>query len=61
MELKNKITDYLGKILDYIWFLYYLWPVQYIYNNGNVFLGKDFQEMLESYSIELKAITIKNL
>ena len=42
VKTKNKIVDYIGILLDYTQFLYYLRPVQAIFNNSNEFIGKDF-------------------
>ena len=59
-EIKNKSAEHAGKTLDHVWFSRYLRPVQCACNNRNEFLGKDFQEILESYGIEPKPITVKN-
>jgi len=60
VEIKNKIAKHIGIMLDRIWFSRYPRPVQCIYDNGNEFLGKDFQEILESYGVEGIVTTIKN-
>ena len=59
-EIKNKSAEHKEKTLDYVWFSCYLRPVQCKCDNGNEFLSNDFQEILESYSIEPKPTTVKN-
>ena len=51
-EIKNKTELTLAKILDNIWFCRYPCPVECIYNNGNEILGREFQEMLDSYRVK---------
>ena len=45
---------------DRKWICRYLRPVKVIHDQGTDFMGEEFQEMLRSYGIQSKPITIKN-
>ena len=60
IETKNKTAEYIGVLLDHAWFSRYPRLVQATFNNSNEFLGKDFKEILNSYSVMPKSTTIKN-
>ena len=42
------------------WLCRYPRPQKVIHNNGNEFMGCEFQELLDSYGIEVKPTTVKN-
>ena len=60
VQVQNKTAEHIGIMLDRTWFSRYPRPVRCIYDNGNEFLGKDFQEMLDSYGVKGIATTVKN-
>jgi len=60
VEIPDKTAETAGKKLDQVWLCRYPRPVRCIYDNGSEFLGKDFQEMLESMGIEAVPTTVKN-
>jgi hypothetical protein len=49
-----------AKILDQTWFCRYPRPRRCISDNGNEFLGKEFQELLQSYGVKSVSTTVKN-
>ena len=61
VETKNKTVDHIGILLDYTQFSKYPRLVQAIFDNSNKFLGKDFREILDSYSVIPKLTIVKNM
>jgi hypothetical protein len=59
-EVKDKTAVTAATVLDRVWLCRYPRPVECIYDNGNEFLGREFQEMLESYNIKPTPTTVKN-
>jgi RNase H-like domain found in reverse transcriptase/Integrase zinc binding domain len=59
-EIRNKTYEGTAKILDQTWFCRYPRPKRCISDNGNEFLGKEFQELLQSYGVKSVATTVKN-
>jgi transposase InsO family protein len=59
-EIWNKTPEGTAKILDQTWFFRYPRPKRCISDNGNEFLGKEFQELLLSYGVKSVATTFKN-
>ena len=59
-EVKSKAAEVTAVTFDQQWLCRYPRPKRVIFDNGNEFLGKDFQELLESYGIEAVPTTIKN-
>ena len=49
-----------SKIFDREWLCRYARPRKVVHDNGNAFMGCEFQELLESYGIESKPTTVKN-
>ncbi|GKY94846.1 hypothetical protein MPSEU_000449600 [Mayamaea pseudoterrestris] len=60
MEVKDKTADHIAQTFDRCWLCRYPRPVECIFDNGNEFLGRGFQEMLESFGIEPTPTTVKN-
>jgi hypothetical protein len=60
VEIPNKQAKTTAKKLDQTWFCRYPRPERCIFDNGNEFLGKEFQEMLESYGVKAVPTTVKN-
>jgi transposase InsO family protein len=59
-EIKDKISEGTAKIFDQTWFCHYPNPKRCISDNGNEFLGKEFQELLQSYGVKSVTTTVKN-
>jgi hypothetical protein len=59
-EVKDKASEGTAKILDQTWFCLYPRPKRCISDNGNEFLSKEFQELLQSYGGKSVPITVKN-
>jgi hypothetical protein len=51
-EIKDKTAAETSKILDQVWFCCYPCPLCCIIDNGNEFLGTEFQELLRLYGIQ---------
>jgi hypothetical protein len=58
-EIRNKTSEGTARILDQTWFCRYPRPKRCISVNGNEFLGKEFQELLQSYGVKSVAPTVK--
>ena len=56
----NKSAPAAANALDNQWLCRYPRPVYCIHDNGNEFLGLEFQELLQSYGIISKPTTVKN-
>jgi transposase InsO family protein len=59
-EIKDKTSKGTAKILDQTWFCRYPRPKRCISDNGNEFLGKEFQELLQYYGVKSVPTTVKN-
>jgi hypothetical protein len=59
-EIKDKTAEATAKILDQTWFCRYPRPKRCISDNGNEFLGKEFQELLQSYGVKSVPTTVRN-
>lgn len=46
--------------LDSVWFCRYPRPRRCIYDNGNEFVGTEFQELLQSFDVKAVPTTVKN-
>ena len=60
VELPNKQAHTTAILLDRTWFSRYPRPMQITYDNGKEFLGKEFQEMIQSFGIDPAPTTVKN-
>ena len=58
--IKNKKASEIARLVDSNWFCRYPRPLYCIHDNGGEFIGKEFEEMLESYGIASKPTTVKN-
>ena len=56
----SKDAENVALTLDRTWFSRYPRPSYCLHDNGNEFLGNEFQELLRSYGIESKPTTVKN-
>ena len=61
VEIPNIQSVTCALLLDRTWFSRYPRSKRCIFDNGNEFLGKNFQEMLESYEVGTVPTTVKNL
>ncbi|MGH7973972.1 MAG: hypothetical protein ACREBR_00500 [bacterium] len=60
IEIPDKNARTVAIMLDRHWFCRYPRPLFCTYDNGNEFLGFEFQEMLDSYGVLTKPTTIRN-
>ena len=60
VETPNKSAKMTAKKLDQTWFCRYPRPERCIFDNGNEFLGTEFQKMLESHGVTAAPTTVKN-
>jgi len=60
VEIPNKGSETTALLVDRTWFSRYPRPQRCIFDNGNEFLGKEFQDMLKSYGIAPVPTTVKN-
>ena len=60
VEVPNKGAETTSLLLDLIWLSRYPRPMQCIFDNGSEFLGKEFQELLESFGITPVPTTVRN-
>lgn len=60
MELNPKTAENAAYVLDRQWFCRYPRPHRCIFDNGREFLGREFQELLESYGVQPIPTTVKN-
>jgi transposase InsO family protein len=59
-KIRNKTSKGTAKKKDQTLFCRYPRPKRCISDNGNEFLGKEFQELLQSYGVKSVATTVKN-
>jgi transposase InsO family protein len=59
-EIKDNTAAETAKILDQVWFCCYPRPLRCITDNGNEFLGTEFQELLRYYGVQPLHTTIEN-
>ena len=57
---KTKESIEISEVFDSQWFCRYPRPVRVIHDNGNEFIGMEFQQMLSSYGIKSVATSVKN-
>ena len=58
--IHNMTAKHIAHAFDRSWLCRYPRPSKCIYDNGSEFIGREFQEMLESYSIQPAPTTVKN-
>ena len=56
----DKEAASIARLFDQEWLCRYPRPARVIHDNGNEFLGAEFQEMLHSFDITPKPTTVKN-
>jgi hypothetical protein len=56
---RNKTSYHISLLFDSGWLCHYLRPARVVNDNGNEFVGQEFQEPLESYGIHPVATTIR--
>ena len=59
-SIPNKESSTISRIFDDEWLCRYPRPRRVIYDAGGEFTGNEFTELLDSYGIEKKPVTIKN-
>ncbi len=57
---QNGSSYHIAILFDSEWFCCYPRPAKVVYENGNGFLGHEFQEMLQIYGIKPVATTVRN-
>ena len=57
---KMKESIEISEVFDSQWLCRYPRPVRVIHDNGNEFIGMEFQQMLSSYGIRSVATSVKN-
>ncbi len=57
---KNKTSYHITILFDSEWLCRYPRPARVVYDNGNKFLGQEFQELLQSYGIKGVSTTVRN-
>jgi transposase InsO family protein len=60
IAIRNKTSYHISILFDGEWLCCYPRPVKVIFDNGNEFLGQEFQELLQSYNITAVPTTVKN-
>jgi hypothetical protein len=60
IEIPNKSAKTAARKLNQAWLTRYPRPERCIFDNGNEFLGKDFQDQLETHGIKAVPTTVKN-
>ena len=60
VEIPNKSAKTTARKLNQMWLTRYPRPERCIFDNGNEFLGQDFQNQLIAYGIEAVPTTVKN-
>lgn len=61
ITLEDKTSDNVAKKFDTVWLCWYSRPAKCIYDNDTEFIDKEFQEILDAYSIKAVITTVKNL
>jgi hypothetical protein len=59
VAIKNKTSHHIATLFDGDWLYRYPRPAKVVFDNGNEFLGQEFQELLHSYSIKPVPMTVK--
>ena len=59
-RVANNKAWYIAKVFDNTWLCRYPRPKLVVFDNGNEFLGEEFQELLESYAIKGVPTMVKN-
>lgn len=61
VPIKNKQSKNIVELTDSEWFCRYLRPLYCLHDNGKEFIGKEFDELLESYEVTSQPTTIKKV
>ena len=59
-RLDKKKACHLAKWFDLQWLCQYPRPTKIVCNNGGEFVGREFQELLQSYAVEQVPMTVAN-
>jgi hypothetical protein len=59
-EIHDKRAETAAIVLDRTWFARYPRPKRCIFDNGSEFLGREFQDLLNSYGVKRRPTTVKN-
>ena len=59
--IEKKYAEKITKLVDNYWFSRHPRPLYYIHDNGGKCIGQGFVELLQSYCVDQKPTTIKNL
>ena len=60
VAIPNKASETVALAFDRAWLARYLRPLEVLHDNGNEFVGNEFQELPTSYGIQDYTTTIKN-
>lgn len=60
IAIQKKSSYHIALLFDSEWLCHNPRPARVVYDNGNDFVGQEFQEMLESYGIKPVTMTIRN-
>jgi len=60
IAIRNKSSYHISILFDSEWLCRYPRPARVVYDNGNEFVGQEFQELLDSYGIKPVATTVRN-
>ena len=60
MDGSNPRADYCWERFEICWLSKYPKPNKCVYDNGNKFLEKGFQDILDKHKIQGKTTTVKN-
>jgi hypothetical protein len=58
--IRNKSSYHIALLFDSTWLCRYPRPARVIFDNGSEFIGREFQEMLDSYGIKPVPTTVRN-
>ena len=60
VHIDNKSSENITQLFANTWLARYRWPAQVIHDNGDEFIGHEFQDMLRELGITAKPTTVKN-
>jgi hypothetical protein len=60
IAIRNKTIYHIAILFDSEWLCCYPQPARVVYDNGNEFVGQEFQELLASYRIKAVSTTMRN-
>ncbi len=60
VRIDDKTSATIAKKYAQVWLLWYPWPAWCIHDNGGIFIGPEFQILLQGYRIEDVPTTSKN-